>query len=74
MGLCKGLTVSELTLTPLGRTLTKSGFELILGNSPQTLTTKVVRELYPKNLKHIRNKLWYDRNARTSNTSEEKRY
>ena len=31
---CKGRTVSELALTPLGRMLTKSLFKLILGHSP----------------------------------------
>ena len=62
---CKARTVSELALTPLGRTLTKSGFEL---------TTRVVRELYPRNPKHIRNKLRCDRNARTLNASKEERY
>ena len=31
---CKGRIVSELALTPLERTLTKSWFELILGHSP----------------------------------------
>ena len=71
---CKAWIVSELALTPLGRTLTKSGFELILGHNLQTLTTRVVRELHPRNPKHIRNKLRCDRNACTSNTSEEKRY
>ena len=30
---CKGRTIIELALTALGRTLTKSGFELILGHS-----------------------------------------
>ena len=38
------------------------------------LTTRVVKELYPRNSKHIRNKLRCDRNVRTSNASEEKRY
>ena len=71
---CKGQTVSELALTSLKRMLTKSGFELILGHSPQKLTTRVVRELYPRNSKHVRNKLQCDRNAYTSNASEEKRY
>ena len=71
---CKARTVSELALTPLGRTLIKSGFELILGHSPQTLTTRIVRKLYLRNPKHICNKLWCDRNARTSNASKEKRY
>ena len=71
---CKCRTVSELALTPLWRALTKNGFELILGHSPQMLTTRVVKELYPRNSKHTRNKLRCDRNARTSNVSEEKRY
>ena len=71
---CKGRTVSELALTLLARTLIKSRFELILGHNPQMLTTKVVRELYPRNPKHIRNKLRCDRNAHTLNVSEEKRY
>ena len=71
---CKGQTVTELALTPLGRTLTKSGFELILGHSPLTLITRVVRELYLRNPKHICNKLQCDRNVRTSNTSKEERY
>ena len=70
----KTQTVSELALTPLGRTLRKSRFEVILRHNPQTLTTKVVKELYPRNPKHICNKLRCDRNARTSNASEEKRY
>ena len=71
---CKARIVSELVFTPLERMLRKSGFELILGHSPQTLTTKVVRELYPRNPKHIRNKLRCDRNVRTSNASEKLRY
>ena len=71
---CKARTISELAFTLLWRSLTKSGFKLILGHSLQTLTTRVVRELYPMNLKHICNKLLCDKNARTSNASEEKRY
>ena len=71
---CKGRTISELALTPLRRTLTKSWFELILGHSPQTLTTRIVRKLYPRNPKHLRNKLRCGRNAHISNTSKEKRY
>ena len=54
--------------------LTKSGLELILGYSPQTLITGVVRELYLRNSKHISNKLQCDGNVHTSNVSEEKRY
>ena len=61
-------------LTPRSRALTKSRHELVPGHSPQTLTIRIVRKLYPRNLKHIRNKLRCDRNARTLNASEEKRY
>ena len=71
---CKGWTVSELALTPLARTFTKSWFKLILGHSPQTLTTRIFRKLYPRNPKHIRKKMRCDKNARTSNVSKEKRY
>ena len=71
---CKDRAVSELSLTPLRRTLTESRHELILGHSPQTLTGRIVRKLYPRNPKHLRNKLRCDRNAHISNTSKEKRY
>ena len=47
---------------------------LIPGHSPQTLTTRIVRKLYPRDTKYIRNQLRCDRNARTSNASEEERY
>ena len=59
---------------PSSRALTKSRHELIHGHSPQTLTTRIVRKLYPTDPKHIRNQLRCDRNARTSNASEEERY
>ena len=61
-------------ITPIRRVLAKGSHELIFGHSPQTLTTRIVRKLYPRNPKHIRNKLQCDRNVRTSNTSKEKRY
>ena len=61
-------------LTRSSRSLTKNRHELILGHSLQTLTTRIVWKLYPRDRKHIRNKLRCDRNARTSNASEEKRY
>ena len=67
-------TWCKLTITPIRRALIESSHELILGHSPQRLTTRIVRKLYPRNPKHIRNKLRCDRNARTSNTSKEKRY
>ena len=64
----------KLTIIPIRRVLAKSSHELILGHSPQTLTTRIVRKFYPRNPKHIRNKLRCDRNVRTSNVSKEKRY
>ena len=71
---CKARAVSELVLTPLRRTLTKSGHELILGYSPQTLIGRIVGKLYPRNPKHIHNKLRCDRNRNTSDMSNEMRY
>ena len=38
------------------------------------LTTKIVRKLYPRDPKHICNKLRCDRNVYTSNASEEEKY
>ena len=70
----KRLTWCKQMLTPSRRALTKSRHELIPRHSPQTLTTRIVRKLYPRDPKHIRNKLRCDRNVRTSNTSEEERY
>ena len=67
-------TWCKLTITPIRRMLIESSHELIFGHSSQTLTTRIVRKLYPRNPKHIRNKLQCDRNARTSNPSKEERY
>ena len=61
----------KLTITPIRRVLAESSHELILGHSPQMLTTRIVRKLYPRNPEHIHNKLWCDKNARTSNASKE---
>ena len=65
---------SELTITLIGWTLTKSGNELVFGHSPQTLTTEVVKMLYPRDRKHIGYQLQCDNNARTSNASIKERY
>ena len=54
---CKARTVSELTLTPIRRVLIKGRFELIFGHSSQMLTTWVVKKLYHRDMKHIRNNL-----------------
>ena len=67
-------TWCKQTLTPSSRALTKSKHELIPRHSPQTLTTRIVRKLYPRDPKHIHNQLRCDRNACTSNASEEERY
>ena len=67
-------TWCKLTFTPIRRALIESSHELILGHSSQTLTTRIVRKLYPRDPKHIRNQLRCDNNARTSNASKEKRY
>ena len=66
--------ISELALTPLQRTLTEGGHELILGHSPQTLIGRIVGKLYPRNPKHIRNKLRCDRNRNTMDLSNKMRY
>ena len=70
----KRSTWCKQTLTPNRRVLTKSRYELIPGHSLQTLITRIVKKLYPRDPKHIHNKLRCDRNACTSNASEEKRY
>ena len=70
----KGLTWCKLMITPIKRALAESRDHLVFGHSPQTLTTRIVRKLYPRDPKHIRNQLQCDRNARTLNVSEEKRY
>ena len=50
-------TWCKLMITPIRRALAESSYELILGHNPQTLTTRIVRKLYLRNSKHIRNKL-----------------
>ena len=49
----KGRTWCKLTTTPISGTLTKSRNHLVFGHNPQTLTTRVVRMLYPQDTKHI---------------------
>ena len=55
---CKARAISELALTPLRR----------------MLTGRIVGKLYPRNPKHIRNKLRCDKNRNTSDTSNKMRY
>ena len=70
----KRSTWCKETLTPSSRAFTKRRHELIPGHYPQTLTTRIVKKLYPRDPKHIRNQLRCDRYARTSNASEKERY
>ena len=65
-------TWCKLTITPIRRALAESTHELILGNKPQTLTTRIVEKLYPRDSKHICNKLRCARNAYTSNASKKR--
>ena len=44
------------------------------GHSPQTITTEVVKMLYPRDMEHLRYNIWNDHNACTSNASNKKRY
>ena len=70
----KGHIGSELMITPIRWTLTKSRYKLIFGHSLWTLTTGVVRMLYPQNTEHLRYNIWSDHEMRTSNASNKKRY
>ena len=70
----KRSTWCKLTLTLNRRALTESKHELIPGHSSQTLITRIVRKLYPRDPKHIHNQLQCDRNTHTLNASEEERY
>ena len=70
----KGLTWCKLTITPIRRALAESINHFVFGHIPLMLTFGVVRMLYPRNTKHIHNKLRCDNNARTSNASMKERY
>ena len=61
-------------ITPIGGTLIKRRYELVFGHSPQTITTRVVRMLYPLDTEHIGYNIWCYHNVRTSNTSNRERY
>ena len=74
MAFCKARIVSELTLTLIRRALIESKHKLVFEHSLQTLTTKVVRKVYPRNTEHIRNNLRCESNARTSNVSDKMKY
>ena len=50
-------TWCKLTLIPIRKAFTESSHELIFGHNSQTLTTRIVRKPYPRDPKHIYNKL-----------------
>ena len=54
--------------------LTKNRNHFSFGHSPQTLTTGVVRMLYPQDMEHLRYNIQCDQYAFTSNASNEERY
>ena len=70
----KGLSWCKLMITPIRGTLAESGNHLVFGHSPQTLTTGVVRMLYPRDTEHIGNQLRCENYAQTSNASMKERY
>ena len=74
MAFCKARIVSELTLTLIRKALIESKHKLVFKHSPQTLTTKVIRKLYPRNTEHIRKNLRCESNVRTSNVSDKMKY
>ena len=74
MTFSKRSTWCKEMFTPSSRALTERRHKLIPGHSPQMLIIRIVRKLYPRDSKHIRNQLRCDRNARTSNSSEKERY
>ena len=61
-------------VTPIRRVLVESRDHLVFGHSPQTITSGVVRILFPRNTEHICNKLRCDNNARTLNVSVKEMY
>ena len=70
----KGLTWCKMTVTSIRRAFVESRDHLVFGHSLQTITSGVVKMLYPQNMKHIRNKLRCDNNVRTSNVSMKEGY
>ena len=66
--------VSELTLIPIRKALTKRRNKLVFRHCLKMITTKVVRMLYPRDTEHIGYNIRCDNNACTSNASNKKRY
>jgi len=70
----KGRVRSELMITPIRATLTKSRYKLVFRHSLKTLRTKVVRMCYLGDMKHVRYNIRCDHEVCTSNASNKVRY
>ena len=70
----KGRTRGELTITLIRWTLIRRRNKLIFRHSLKTITTRVVRMLYLRDMEHIGYNIWCDNNARNSNASNKKKY
>ena len=70
----KRSTWCKKMLTPSSRAFTERRHELITEHYPQMLTVRIVRKLYPRDMKHICNQLRCDKDACTSDASEKERY
>ena len=70
----KGRTWCKLMITLIRKAFAESRNHLVIGYSPQTLTTRVVRMLYPQNMEHLGYNILCDHYTRTSNASVKKRY
>ena len=70
----KSRTWCKLMITLIRRALAECKNHLVFGHSPQTLTSEVVRMLYPQNTEHIGYQLWCDNNGHISNVSMKERY
>ena len=65
----KGRIRGELTITPIRGMLTKRRYELIFGHSSQTITTGLVRMLYPWDTEHLGYNMVSLPSGNTANTS-----
>ena len=70
----KGYTRSELTITPIGWMVTKSGNKLVFRHGLKKIIIGVVGMLYPQDTEHIGDNLRCDHYAHTLNASNKKRY
>ena len=60
-------------ITLIRVTLTKRGYKLVFRHSLKTITTRVIKMCYPRDMEHVRYNIWSDHDARTSNASDKER-